>query len=289
MAGSTWYVDNFWEDLRENGILYYNTDSTGMKEADHYMLRSTEDAEAFHDQTIKDIFGDELPCLYQRASKVGDHSFFGIGIPSLMGRMVQSPAVQKKWNNAILGWWYHSQRDDLDALDLDVFEYDLKAYAVSLYRLLTVPILPMEFTSIAKSLKDRISELTGEGSRVIDLSCLVEISEVFIKKAESLKTAVKGKGDRDNAALINPVLIRLSRTLLPVAYTYWGIYEQDLYGAEYLSKPLPGLYWVDKLARLPKDSEECFLYTTRLVRERNKIHDAFKEAIRCIDQLLEKL
>jgi hypothetical protein len=130
--------------------------------------------------------------------------------------------------------------------------------------------------------------LTGEESGVIDLSSLAGISEVLIKKAQSLKTAVKKKGNSDNATMINPVLIRLSRTLLPVAYTYWGIYEQDLYGAEYLSKPLPGLYWVSKLAKLPKDSEKFFLYTTRLVRERNKIYDSFKEAIWFIDNLLKK-
>ncbi len=289
MAGSTWYVDHFWKDLRESCVLYFNTDSTGMKEATHYMSRATEDAEGFHRQTIQDIFGVELPYLFQRASKIGDQSFFGIGIPSLLGRMVQSPELQKRWNNATLGWWYHSPLDDLDALDMNVFEYNLKGYAVSLYRLLTAPIVPMEFTLLAKSLKDRIEELASEGKGVIDLGDLSVMIDVLLKRSQRLKGAIKGKGDKKNAPLINSVLVKLSRILLPIAYTYWGVYEQDHYGAEYLSKPLPGLYWVTKLAKLPRDSEPFILYTTRLVRERNKICDALKEAIGLIDDLLKRL
>ena len=285
MAGSTWYVDHFWEDLREHCILYMNTDSTGMKEASHYMSRSTEEAEEFHRQTIRDLFGEKIPYQYQRASKIGDQSFFGIGIPSIMGRMVHSPELQKEWNHATLGWWYHSAADDLNALDMDVFEYTLKGYAVTLYRLLTLPLLPFDIHFQAKILQERLEELARKGEGVVDLSSVLQFSQAFSEKAQKLNTGLKkGMGGKKKAS-VNQALMQISRLLLPVSYTYWGVYEQDLYGAEYLSKPFPGLYWLERVARLPRDSEEFLIYETRLIRERNKIHDAFQEANLILDRL----
>jgi hypothetical protein len=172
---------------------------------------------------------------------------------------------------------------------MDVFDYNLKGYAVSLYRLLTAPILPMDFTPMADTFTARLGELAEVGKGVIDLNDLVRMSKELAGKAQTLKSAVQSAGSTDKAPLINAILIKLSRILLPIGYTYWGVYEQDLYGAEYLSKPLPGLYWVDRLAGLPKDSEDFAVYETRLVRERNKIHDALREAGWFMDYLLERL
>ena len=156
MSGSTWYVDNFWDDLRENCVLYFNCDSPGMIEATHYMSRSTEEAEAFHRKVILDLFGEEQPYYVQRAPKIGEQSFFGIGIPSLLGRMLQSPELQRKWGNATLGWWYHSLSDTLDKCDEGVYKKTLQGYVISLYRLLTLPVLPFEFVSTADTLMGRL-------------------------------------------------------------------------------------------------------------------------------------
>lgn len=234
MSGSTWYVDNFWDELRDNCILYFNCDSPGMIEATHYMSRSTEEAEAFHRQAILDIFGKELPYFIQRALKIGDQSFFGIGIPSLLGRMLQSPELRKKWGNATLGWWYHSDADTLDKCDRDVFSNTLKGYAISIYRLLTLPVLPFEFVSVADVLNKRLVELSEQAKGTMGFNSLIQRAgelrdkaEKLKKQADKVKAAVEAgkKGYEPLVDSINATLMQLSRILLPIGYTYWGVYE----------------------------------------------------------------
>lgn len=289
MSGSSWYVDNFWDDLRENCVLYFNCDSPGMIEATHYMSRSTEEAEAFHRQAIIDLLGKKHPYLIQRAPKIGDQSFFGIGIPSLLGRMLQSPELQKKWGNATLGWWYHSESDTLDKCDKDVFEKTLKGYALSLYRLLTVPVLPFEFVSMADALKGRLVELNKQAKGTTDLSPLIERVGDLLSAAERLKKQTDKIGDAVESgkkgyeplvAAANAVLMKLSRILLPIGYTYWGAYAQDLYGAEYLNLPFPALHQTSELAAMNPGSEEFITLRTKLVRDRNWVSDSLNEALR---------
>ena len=298
MSGSSWYVDNFWDDLRENCVLYFNCDSPGMIEATHYMSRSTEEAEAFHRKAILDLFGEQPPYYAQRAPKIGDQSFFGIGISSLLGRMLQSPELQKKWGNATLGWWYHSSSDTLDKCDKDVFEKTLHGYAISIYRLLTLPVLPFEFVSTADVFMGRLVELNQQAKGTMDFSPLIErarnlrsMVERLKKQTDKVRAELEAgkKGFEPLADRVNATLLKLSRILLPIGYTYWGIYAQDLYGAEYLNLPIPVLHQVPKLATVNQSSEEFITLRTKLVREKNWVSDSLKEALWHITQTSDYL
>jgi hypothetical protein len=68
-----------------------------------------------------------------------------------------------------------------------------------------------------------------------------------------------------------------------------GRYGQDSYGLTALSQPLPGLYEVSRLATMSPDEEAYKLLLTRLLRERNRIADALREACWQIENLLRQV
>jgi hypothetical protein len=90
-----------------------------------------------------------------------------------------------------------------------------------------------------------------------------------------------GKLDR-----FNETLMRLSRILTSSLGTVSGRWSQDTYGLTALRTPLPGLFPLERMAKLSTGDGEYKLLWTQLLRERNRCMDALKEAIRTIDVYL---
>ena len=71
MSGSTWYVDNFWTELRERCLCYVNCDSPGLAEATIFGSSDTEELSDFTVKTAKDAVGEDFPIeSYQRRRPV---------------------------------------------------------------------------------------------------------------------------------------------------------------------------------------------------------------------------
>jgi hypothetical protein len=298
MDGSTWYLDNFWRDLDEHAIAYMNCDSPGMKDTLHYGPVSSEETARFHLETVKDVLGDDeakiAASLLERPPKTGDQSFFGIGVPSISGATVPPPG------KPVLGWWYHSAEDTPDKVDLDAFAKAMRMYAALIFRLCNSPILPYDFTAVAEKMIRTLSELNEKGRGSVDLSPLVREAKRLRVRTEALQKSIDGlerrlskhketKELRDASNKVNRCLMRLSRILMPVNYTFVGKYEQDTYGRTGLGRPIPMLQPVIELSTMSPESDEYKLLKTRLVRDRNKVWDAIIQAIELLDQTLPQL
>ena len=81
--------------------------------------------------------------------------------------------------------------------------------------------------------------------------------------------------------------MKISRIMNPVNYTLKGKYDQDYYGAEYV-QPIPILRPVTELGQLSPDSEEYKTTMTKLIRARNVVLDALREAIFQSEYVTEK-
>lgn len=289
MEGSTWFLDNHWDDLNENCAAYFNVDTVGMVGATRWVVGSSNELARFHAAVEREILGEAG--TRRRLSRTGDQSFFGMGIPSLYAQYYHSPEDIARWHNATLGWWWHSDEDTLDKLDRDLFEKTLRTYAVYVWQFCTAPIIPLEFVSVADEFESRLKELQSQAGGVLDLSRAIEKAEAFRQSAQRLDQYIatlagSGRELDETARLVNQCLMRLSRILTPVASTVAGKYEQDSYGLTALTQPLPGLYEIGTLARLDPKSEPHRLLLTRLVRERNKVADALSDARWLVENLL---
>jgi len=286
-AGSTWFVDNFWDDLRDNCIGYLNIDSTGMKGAVRYAADASRELSDFAEKIVKIAVDEDIKVNY--LTKTGDQSFFGLGIPSISGRVSFCEEDIKKTHGATLGWWNHTVEDTLDKVDKGNLKKDLLANCGFIYGLVNASIIPYDFTKTCLDIKEKL-ELLKRDSKTIELDNLIEkincLSE-NVKKLNDLKSVIFKENNPEKINFFNKILLRLSRILTGPFYTYCDRYQQDSYGLTILSKPIPLLYPILKLNNLDPTALEYKLLYTQLIKNKNRISDALSEAIESIEMFLK--
>ena len=294
MEGSTWFVEKFWDELDEHCVSYFYYDGAGMVGASDWHAESASELMGWHIPLEKEVLSDTPKTPRIRSQKNGDQSFFGVGVPPLNSWMFHSVEDIKKWNNAILGEWYHSEADTIEHLDRDVMEKCVRMFASYTYEMATTRVLPMNFVYTADEMLQRIYELQeiikdrGDAKELLEMDEVVKYALLFKRKAQGVE-ALRQIIESDPAngeMMINNTLKKLSRTLLPVIYSITGRYEQDTYGLSALNYVFPGTESIHKLVSFPSGSHDYYLWSTRARRERNRISDALRHAISICDSIL---
>lgn len=296
-AGSTWYADFAFDELRRFALAYFNIDSPGVRGATifdcRYIMGEVED---LMKQVIPEITG-QSPNI-RRPFKAGDQSFWGIGLPSLGAfRMLPLDHPERATvGGSGAGWWWHTPSDSLDKADAKILAADTGLYLAIASRLLMPEVLPFNFVPAAADFSSLLRELHQAGRGTLPLDDVAEAADRLGALAASLEkvradlaAATAGRRPRGRAAarvaLLNRGLMELSRILNPVLYTVQGPYDHD----PALQVPmLPGLTGVRKLAELLPDSEEYGFLRTYLVRERNRVADALYAATKRVEEMLAR-
>jgi hypothetical protein len=285
---SAWYADEYWHDLHHNCVAHINIDSPGgvgatFLSAAHLMAETYPLAHSL----IAEIAGQELE--FTRMSRMGDQSFWGVGLPSMFTSISQQPAAEKPsgirqmmgGRGGGLGWWWHTADDTLDKIDPDFLVRDCRILLASVYRFASDELLPIDQRVAAKEISDAIGSLADYSVPDIDMSDLEDSARDLQASCEDLASIVSAyDGDEHAAELINNCLMGVSRILIPVTYTTSGQFEQDLA----LPTPaLPGLQPLRRLAEIEPGSHEYHLLVQKLRRERNRVEHAILEATQLID------
>ncbi|MGQ0549747.1 MAG: M28 family peptidase [Armatimonadota bacterium] len=296
-AGSTWYADFAFDDLRARALGYLNIDSPGVRDTTIFDCRyNMGEVEELMKRTVPEITG-QSPNI-RRPFKAGDQSFWGIGLPSLGAfRMLPLDHPDRATVGGCgAGWWWHSPADTLDKADANILAADTGLYLTITARLVIPPVLPMHFVLAAEDFMTLLRELDAAGRGRLPLADLVEAAGHLRGRAAALEdvrarmanggSARVGKRAATRIARLNRGLMALSRVLNPPLYTVEGPYDHD----PALQIPmLPGLQDVRRLAGLEPDSDEYGFLRARLVRERNRVSDALAHATEHVDTLLAQV
>ena len=291
-AGSTWYADHCWPDLHERCVAHVYVDSVGGRGA---TILSEANAMAetvgFGGGAIREIAGQDLD--YKRFGRAGDQSFNGIGIPalfmSLSGQPASGGAVEEQMARLLggsggksggLGWWWHTVEDTIDKIDPAFLVRDATIYALTLWRLCTLPLLPFDYAAAVAEMRGVLGDLATVAGDRFDLTSV-------LAEAEALQTAIARFADTGTTAIdeasiarYNATIMALGRILTPINYTVAGAYEHDLaLGAA----PLPALQPLRQLATLDPASDEAHYLDTQLVRVRNRVWHAFRAARQAVE------
>ena len=259
-SGSTWYADQYWDELEQRCAVHVNVDSTGGIGAT--VLRNTASApelaalaaDAIRAQAGQDYAG-------KRMSRSSDQSFWGIGIPAMYGALSEQPPSPVKMRNA-LGWWWHTPHDTLDKIDQANLVRDTKVYVHTLHRLLTEPVLPLDFAAHASALLTELTALRDALGERFDLGGLMTA-------AEGLRAAASAGGAADHA------LMRASRALDPLYYTTGDRFGHDP------ALPLPAWPVLQPLRDLVEtlpDTDGARFLTVSATRGRNRLLHALRVA-----------
>ena len=295
-AGSTWYADHAWQELHRRCVLHLNIDSTGARGAtDYSVFHATEEAQGFAEAVVGDVTGQAGRA--RRFSRAGDQSFWGAGIPSAFMSLSGIPrqdtelsrAMERLFGTAGFPWWWHTREDTVDKIDRDVLRLDTQVYVAAALRLVNAPILPLDYARVARAIRATLDELQATARGRFDLGPAIEAAGRLSARAEALGTALDAlAGGRPGAAEVeagNRTLVRLSRVLVPLAYTTGDRFTHDL---ALPIPPLAGLQPARDLGALDPAADAFKFTVAALVRERNRVVHALDEAADVIDDLLRR-
>jgi hypothetical protein len=181
-------------------------------------------------------------------------------------------------------WFWHTEHDTLDKVDLDVLELDTKIYLLTILRLTNSPILPFDYAATVDELLGALKRYQALLGTAVDL-------EPVVARARQLRESLEQLSQRTNAqrldaaarADVNEALTELGRVLVPLNYTEKGQFDHDWA----LHAPaLPLLRLAEQLERLQPTSDEYRYLTTQLLSRRNQVSFAFRQAQRLVDEAL---
>lgn len=272
-AGSTYFVDTHWEQLNRSGVAYLNIDSVGMKGADHLVINSSPELSAAH-LGLPGLpeAGLELRSL----QRIGDQSFFGVGVPSIAARHGFPAELVREWNGATLGWWNHTEEDTFEQLDESVFAADARFWSALTWRFLTSTDLPFSAAALVADLQERLDSMVAAGESPVALEQVGAMLASLQQRAAELD-AFQPRNAPD-AVQRNRTLLSLSRALTSVRATVAGRYGQDSYGLTDLQQPLPLLAPLIRYRELDARDPERQLLLTELLRARQRLTDAVSTA-----------
>ena len=303
-SGSAWYADAFWQDIYDNGIVYLNIDSPGVRGATVYIPRhQMGEVAEFNEENVKELTkwstvtsANGQPTISTRAGKyinptrpprAGDQSFWGIGLTSIGIYSMLSPNHKDRREVGGSGgaWWWHSIEDTVDKADSAVLLQDTQLYLSTILRLATMPILPFNFTVVAQDYLDALREYAEEAENWLPLKPLIENVKILKEKIQGLNKKISNCSEGKNSSKnINRLLLNLSRILNPILYTSVQPFDQQ---PAVSTRFLPDLGPALELKGMNSNSNDFKFMVTQLKRKINKISFSILQAIRIIDSWQE--
>jgi len=298
-AGSVWYNDEYWHDLRYNCVAFLGVDSPGAKGATEYSERGvwpSPELWGLVKESISHATGKTCE-TYRWPGRSGDRSFWGTGLPSVwLCATLPEEELDPFVGFSGLGWWWHTPWATLDRADKDDLASNVKVYVDFTFALCNAPILSMNFVDMADKMLPILEDLQEKADKIrahFNIYQVLGRVREFKKLAEDLErlneeVIARYEGAEDKEAFepifeeINRCIMWTSRHLNLIACTDAGKTEQMT--MEHFGRfAFPGLQPMLELAELPLPYPglvpDFMLLKTKLVRERNNVEDGFVLAI----------
>jgi N-acetylated-alpha-linked acidic dipeptidase len=183
-------------------------------------------------------------------------------------------------------WFWHTEHDTLDKVDLDVLETDTRIYLATIVRLLNPPVLPFDYVATVDELLDALTTYQTEASDAVDLRAAVERARQLRDLLVEFNRRAATVSGEDEIDIVNQTLIDLGRMLVPLNYTGSGQFEHDLA----LHAPaIPALHEIHRLATLDPESDEYRFLRAKLTRRRNQVAFTLRQAVEHVDAAFDLL
>ncbi len=296
-AGSTLYCDLHWEDIYKYCVMHVNIDSVGGKGAN---VLTQANCMAETKDIAKEVVLEVADQVFEgkRYGKAGDQSFWGTGVPSLfMGLSEQPPATNQSSDafselfgtgkSSGFGWWWHTTEDKVDKLDKDNLIRDCQVYFLSIYKLLTDDILPINQLAAIKDIENGIRSWQEKAKQHFDFSTTMQLLERLENEVGRLYHLIeKAELNSHQIQLINETLKKLSRELVPINYVSGSRFDYDV---ALQLPPVPSLIKINTLIDLNETDPEYFFIKTYLLRKRNEIYHSINEGLHAVQSCLIQL
>lgn len=275
-AGSTWFADQYASELRERAVAYLNVDGIGLRGASEFAAATTASLARLAQSVVLDGAGS--PLTQRRPGTNSDQSFNGIGMPLL--QLYHNRSAEDRGT-----WWWHTAEDTFDKIDFDILKTDTDLYAAALAALTVPTVLPLDLVAQAEAAGDALARRAEEADSRLDLSAAraahAQMSRTF--------AALQAELTRDTVGVVPDLdveVVRILRPLHRVLYVAGTPHHPD---PGLGPGPLPGLAPARVLAEEEPTSDRYGFAHTTLVREVNRIVEAFEETATRSKALVNRL
>jgi hypothetical protein len=287
-AGSAWYADEHWLDLRENGVAYLHVDLLGLQGADglwfqHMAELGAEHRDAMASATSLEFREPEGGFLGStgRPARNSDQSFWGAGLSSLLSGARLAPGTEEGGPIGG-GWWWHTPDDTRDKVDLDVLVEETRLYVTLASRLCGSPVLPHDFRATVADVRDALGEIETNADGAVRFDDARDELDALAEALESATAVIERRvTDEAIAAAAEDLQVALGNTLAPAVYMSVEEYghepaePHELLPALRVAEELPGLTGRDRR-----------FAETSLRRARTKLVHRLRQATREVDSFL---
>jgi N-acetylated-alpha-linked acidic dipeptidase len=266
-SGSTWYCDQFWQELHDRCVGYIDIDSPGTRGSTWYdQITAMMDGWHLAADVIGAVTG--TPPGRERPPRAGDYSFYGPGLPALymlLGNV--EPSARYDVGGCGMNWWWHTEYDTRETADLDVLVQDVAIYIVTILRIVNARVLPWRLAPPVAEMAEAVAEYRSRVGSRFDLGPVAARLQALRELAEQADAAARqappGTEDRVNASIM-----AAQRALIPINYAAASEHDHD----PAVHQPVLPLLAraLDLLPLEPGSDAERFLLT-RLVRSRNRV------------------
>ena len=261
-AGSTWFADEFFTDLRTRGLAYMNIDGVGQIDAKRFGASASEAFGPFAVRVVSETQGEAISPT--RPGRNSDQAFNGVGLPLL------------QFNHTRLAedggyWWWHTTEDTFDKIDPEVLKTDTDIYAHALAEMLAGATYPVSLGTQVEALAAAIAARDEAAGGALQLARHLgdRMGRLHRVAAELDERAAAGTiGPLDQLAFLRP--------LHRVMYVPLNNYHPD---PGVSLGPLPGLAPARILAEEDAGGDRRGFALPVLVRERNRLIEAVDEAL----------
>ena len=237
-SGSTWYADTAWQELHDRCVVNVNVDSVGARgSVVNRHAWATPETRALADRVIRRVAG--VPFEGSRVGRAGDHSFLGVGIPSMLMSLSEQAADSpdasadftiRSGATGGLGWWWHTTDDLPDKIDPARLVRDCRIYLGVVHALATEPVLPLDYGAAAREWLAALRALPRAAGRHVALAPVVAEARRLVRATAALErraAAVRRRPARRAVRAVNAAIMAMGRALLPAAHTRAGRFDHD--------------------------------------------------------------
>ncbi|MDP4109162.1 MAG: M28 family peptidase [Bacillota bacterium] len=292
-SGSTWYLDHNWDKMEKDCVGGLYLDSTGLKGSLYYAGNASYELKKFVENVVLEATGDKIEIT--PLHKFGDQSFYGIGVPSVVGRMAMPVEYVERTHGAILGSWMHTDQDDMSHVDPENLLKDLHIALGMILGLSNDTILPYDLSAIIDDIEAKVkNEILPFADKSIDIGSILENIRALkgkIDKFDIIRDKLRTRKVSDEKVILaNRLAMKIQRSLSYAFYTFTDRFEQDSYDyTPMMYRPVPLLWTAVELKKLEPETQEYKILYTTVIRNRNRVSEAVNQAIEYCDLFMALL
>ncbi len=275
-AGSTWYCDHYWEQLRRHCVAHFTADLMGSKHGEVLGIKTTgmEGTAFIHD--VVDAVDPGVREYYGRLGRRGEQSFFGADIPIHM-YLRYEVAPENKMSTAPGGsWWWHTAEDTIDKIGFDVLEKEAQMWYGVAMRLACEARLPFDAEAMLGQMIGELEDASADSEAEFNFEEIIHA----MKRARdaTLRALQRAKTDAQYDAVVRLAAGTFNR----LRQTYGSRFSQDLAYEEGL---YPRLCAVKGKRRETMSPKHYLFMKTDFIRQKNRM----LEELPALYEKLEKL